>query len=105
MKVAIPVWQNRVAPLFDVCSVVKILDTNQQWAPAKTLEFKRSSVGQRLSALYDVGVEVVVCNGISLFLKCCLQSRSILVLCDQDGNEKEVVQKIKDELQLINEQM
>jgi len=97
MRVAIAVWQNRVAPVFDVCQKIKIFDPDEQIAHPQTLDFSRLSLAQRLKTLSDSGVKILVCNGISLFLQACLQANSIMVLKDKFGSEEEILKSIKNQ--------
>ncbi len=94
MKVAIPVWQNRVAPVFDTCNQIKIFDSEKQLSHLKTVEIGKMSLANRLNAISDSGTEILVCNGISNFLAGCLQARSIRVLNNLTGHEREVLNLI-----------
>ncbi len=94
---AIAVWQDRVAPVFDVCQKIKIVDPDEQIVHPQTLDFSRLSLAQRLRTLSDSGVEILICNGISLFLQACLRANSIMVLKDMFGSEQEILKSIKEQ--------
>lgn len=94
---AIPIWQNRVAPVFDVCRQIKIIDLEKQKISPKTIDLDQLSLAQRLRTLSDAGVEVLVCNGISFFLQACLQASSIMVLNNKFGSEEEILRSMKEQ--------
>ena len=95
MKVAIPVWQNRVAPLFDVCQQIKIFELKNKVNFIKLIDVRKLSIANRLKVFEEENIELLICNGISLFLTGCLQSRKIKVFNDYFGDETEVIQTIK----------
>jgi len=53
------------------------------------------SPANRLNAISDSGTEILICNGISNFLAGCLQARSIRVLNNFTGHQREVLKLIK----------
>ncbi|NOX88132.1 MAG: hypothetical protein GXO77_03835 [Calditrichaeota bacterium] len=95
MRLAMPLWQNRVAPVFDTCSKIKLYDIEKgKIIGIETINLRNMSVGQRLRAIYGQNVEVLVCNGVSLFYRACLQTHYIRVFPNIYGKEEQVLKSI-----------
>ncbi len=98
MIVAIPIWQNRVAPVFETCTTIQVFDAVNHWRRICTLDVRGCPLSKRLKQLYKFQVNVLVCNGISLFVQHCLQAHSITVLNNQTGKVTEIKQNIHKQL-------
>ena len=66
MKVAVPVWQNRVSPVFDVAQNLLILDVKNGREASRTEHFigNLHSDG-RSKRLVDFDIDVLLCGAIS----------------------------------------
>lgn len=68
MKLAITVWNGRIAPLFDVAKHVLVISTEGFGKPVTelmTVELHDDNVEQKIAALSAIGVDEVVCGAIS----------------------------------------
>lgn len=68
MKLAITVWNGRIAPLFDVAKQVLIVETEGFGSPVTeltTIELHNDSVAQKIATLAAIGVKALVCGAIS----------------------------------------
>ena len=65
-RIAIPVFQSRVSPVFDCCSRVVLIDLEQN-REIKRIEItcQNLSVFERVNLLNESGVSLVICAGIS----------------------------------------
>lgn len=90
MKVGITIWNDRVAPVFDVASNVYILD-----AAERTLEGKSISLPQapfaKIDALIQSGVEVLVCGAISRPLLRSAQGAGLKIVPFASGSVTEIL--------------
>ena len=66
MKVAMPVWEGRISPVFDAARRLMVVDVIQD------MEIKRREVPlggvsplYRVRRMADLGVDVLICGGIS----------------------------------------
>jgi len=66
MKLALTVWEGRISPLFDSAHVLLIADIKNRRITRKHLErFDCGSAFSRAERLNDLGVNLLICNGIS----------------------------------------
>jgi predicted Fe-Mo cluster-binding NifX family protein len=64
MKIAITVWNGRVAPLFDVAKQLLIVERDPVRVET-TLEFSDESLSQKVELLLQNRVTTLICGGIS----------------------------------------
>ena len=81
MKIAIPDWQGRVAPVFDVCGQLWVIEV------AEGREIGRSEVQlggceafRRVRRISELGVDVLICGAISRNVEAALAAAGIRVL-------------------------
>ena len=95
MKIAIPLFKDRVAPYFGSSSKALLVEISNgvvkqeaQWdvGGAGAMDIARH--------LVNLGVEEVVCGGISRLHKQWLMDKGIVVQDNQKGKAKEIVQKL-----------
>jgi predicted Fe-Mo cluster-binding NifX family protein len=68
MKLAVTVWNGRIAPLFDVSRHVLVGETEGYGQPMNqlmTLQLQSDDVERKVSALVAIGVSAVICGAIS----------------------------------------
>ena len=66
MKIAIPIFGGRVAPVFDWCRRIGLVDTDSgEWSSREELDVSGVMPLNRPRYLVGLGVEVLVCGGIS----------------------------------------
>ena len=92
MKVAIPHWQGRVSPVFDVASHVLLVDVDAG------MERRRQDVyldadgpRARASLLADLGADVLVCGAISRQQETALSAGGVRVIPQVCGDVEEVL--------------
>ena len=65
-RIAIPVFQSRVSPVFDCCSRVLLVDLEHNREIKRTeITCENLSVSERVNLLNKSGVTIVICAGIS----------------------------------------
>ncbi len=66
MKLALTVWEGRISPLFDSARMLLIADIENRQIAGKHFErFDGGSAFSRAERLNDLGVNLLICNGIS----------------------------------------
>jgi predicted Fe-Mo cluster-binding NifX family protein len=92
MKLAIPVWQGRISPVFDVAGQLLLVEL----AAGREVVRSEQMVGgttadERARLVADIGVETLICAGISQPLETSLADRGIRVIARICGNVEEVL--------------
>lgn len=96
MKIAIPLWQNRIAPVLDWCSYLKIYHWDGEIIKEERINIRGMSLAQRLKIIRTKNVKVVICNGVSFFYRACLLINSIKVVQNVYGDEKIIQHQFRD---------
>jgi predicted Fe-Mo cluster-binding NifX family protein len=86
MRVAIPVWGERVSPVFDVANRIMLVDVEHGVEQARTEESIEEAVqSRRVRRLVDRGVQVLICGGISRALATMLLAAGVAVIAWKAG--------------------
>lgn len=81
MRIALPIWDDRISPVFDVSTVLLLCDVedgaiiSQVW---RSLE--GSQPLGRVQTLLDWGVDVLICGAVSMVLEHLLQTGGVRVI-------------------------
>lgn len=94
MKIAIPVWNDRVSPIFDVARRIRVvdLDADQDLVVADSTYLLER--GRPTSTLDALGVDLLVCSAISPALKAAVWVTGAEVISDICGSPDEIVQAL-----------
>lgn len=94
MRIALTIWKNRVSPLFDSASELLILDTKGHDIIDRQMEsFDNESPFLRAGRLEDLGVNVLICGGISTFYMNLIEARNIHIVPFATGTVQEVLER------------
>lgn len=96
MKIAITVWNGRVAPLFDVASTVRFI-TVQGGSPGEQVEMTLppgTGMIRRVSFLLEKGTDVLICGAVSNGVHRMLTASGIGVHPFISGDGDEVVEAL-----------
>ncbi len=92
MRIGIPLWQNRVAPLLDCCSKLKVFELdNKRVKVADVIDMQEMNISERLKTFRRLELDVVICNGISFFYRACLWINAIKVMPNIIGEETFII--------------
>lgn len=92
MKVAIPVWQGRVSPVFDVAGQLLVVDLNRSTEIARRQEpLPEETPDRRSQRLTSLGIETLICGAISQPLEAILADAGIDVVPRICGDVEEVL--------------
>ncbi len=97
MKVAVPEWQGRVSPVFDVAEQLLVVELDCQLGGGRVMEsLGRMASHDRVRRLAELGVDVLVCGAISWPLEALLTAGGIHVVPLVCGDVDEVVQAYRE---------
>jgi len=92
MKTAFAVWNNRIAPVFDVARRVIIVESKTQRGAAQTQVLLAGDLPlQKVQQLAELGADSLVCGAISRSLEAVLTARGIRVVSYVAGNVQNVI--------------
>lgn len=92
MKIAIPMFNNRVSPRFDFASKILIATIdNGKVGDKKEYSLINLNPIRRSILLNELGVNVLICGGVSCFSKRLLMSKGIGVIPMVQGEIEEVL--------------
>jgi predicted Fe-Mo cluster-binding NifX family protein len=92
MKVALPIWDDRVSPVFDVAHELLVTDVNGQAVGTQaTHVIAETDAAARAKTVADLGVTVLICGAISQALEQLLLSRGVRVIPRKYGDAHEVL--------------
>jgi predicted Fe-Mo cluster-binding NifX family protein len=89
MKVAIPVWNDGVSPVFDVARRLRIFDLADRTPAAVTTVAVRR--GGAADAVVELGVDLLICSGIAAGTRSMLRLAGVDVLADICGPPESIV--------------
>jgi predicted Fe-Mo cluster-binding NifX family protein len=92
MRIAIPIWNDRVSPVFDVARSVRVVDINDGVATCETHHKLENEA--RASKLVKLGVDLLICAAISTPLEAALWVSGIEVIPDTCGTVDEIVEAL-----------
>jgi predicted Fe-Mo cluster-binding NifX family protein len=65
MKVAIPVWGDRISPVFDTATRLMVVDTSAEKRDRISLSLEGDDLTRRCSRMQELGVDTLICGAIS----------------------------------------
>jgi len=93
MKVALTIWENRISPLFDSASVLLIADVEGRGITKRHLEpLECESPFSKAARLDDLGVNVLICGGISESFANLIEAHRIRIIPFTKGTVDEVLE-------------
>lgn len=95
MKIAIPLFKDRVAPHFGSSSKALLVEiVNGTVKQEAKWDVGGTGAMEMARHLVNLGVEKVVCGGISRLHKQWLMDKGVIVEDNQKGNAREIVEKL-----------
>jgi len=92
MRVAIPIWEYRVSPVFDTAKQVSIADIERgEVASQFVIDLGEKFILRRAGFLLRWRVEILICGGISAYLARQVAAQGIRVVPGIKGNVDEVL--------------
>ncbi len=93
VKIAVPEWQGRVSPVFDVAARVLLVELSGEVEhdQRQTESLGSTAPHERVRRLVELGVDVLVCGAISWPLQALLAAGNVRVIANICGPVDEVV--------------
>lgn len=92
MKIAIPVWQNRVSPLFDSSAHLLLAESSgRQILKQEITSVESLSLFQRINLLEKLHIDVFICGGITRPILDNIRNKNIKVIPFVCGNVEELL--------------
>ncbi|HPK00431.1 MAG TPA: hypothetical protein PKW60_13170, partial [Candidatus Hydrogenedentes bacterium] len=97
MKVAIPEWQGRISPVFDVAAtlVVSNFAADGQAIEQHSIQLFRNDLHGRVMEMTGLGIDVLICGAISWPLEMALSNAGIEVIPHTCGEVQSVLESYK----------
>ena len=95
MKIAVPLFNDRVSPHFGSSSKTLLIDVRDQKIEQEALwELGGKNPLEIARRLLDLGVEKLICGGIHSYCKEWLISKGVTVVDNQRGVAREIVEEL-----------
>ncbi len=93
MKVAIPEWQGRISPVFDVAAHLLLADvTGGRVGERHTASLSAAAIHARARQVADLGVQVLICGAISWPLELALSGAGVEVIPQTCGEVEQILE-------------
>ena len=92
MRIAVPVFQGRVAPVFDWCESLAVVEAGSDGEAAREeVSLRGVSASGRADRLVELRIETLLCGGISAPMTDLVEARGIRVVPWAAGPVEEVI--------------
>jgi len=92
MRIAIPVWENRVSPLFDSAGHILLADGNKNKIDKQEiLNVESLTLFQRIDLLQKLKVNIFICGGITRSILETINNKNIKTIPFVCGDIKEII--------------
>jgi predicted Fe-Mo cluster-binding NifX family protein len=91
MKIAIPIWNERISPVFDVARRLLLLTIENNEIVNREEKILGSMTMERVQLLTDVSVNVLICGAISDSLAMQIRETGVNVILNICGSVEEIV--------------
>jgi predicted Fe-Mo cluster-binding NifX family protein len=93
MKAAFSVWDNRIAPVFDVARQIHLVETKAGRIVSEKQETLADAIAvQKVACLAELGVDILVCGAVSRPLQDMIAARDIRIIPFVAGDLREVIE-------------
>ena len=94
MKIAIPLFYNRVSPRFDFAPTLLVATIEKnQIVEKREIRLKNYTFLQRSALLRDLGITTLICGGVQGFLTRSLGNQNVQVIAPVAGEVSEVLER------------
>ena len=91
-RLGIPIWNNWVSPVFETSSALLIVDFEDKRETARAVvPMERESLGRKMSLLRDIGIDTLICNGVSRRVNDALLDIGLKVIPCRSGPVEEII--------------
>jgi predicted Fe-Mo cluster-binding NifX family protein len=95
MKIAIPYWNGRISPVFDVAKEIMLLhvENGTVVGRSRTLIVEKNPM-IRVNYIVQLGAEVLICDAISFSLQRALSSTGVHVITNIHGQVEDAIRAL-----------
>ena len=98
MKAAVSIWQDRVAPVFDVSDTIVVVEIKKSTVNAKSLErLDANDSSAKILKMVRLEIDLLICGAVSRSLCDLIAASGILVVPFVSGRVNEVLQAMIDD--------
>ncbi|MEE4270649.1 MAG: NifB/NifX family molybdenum-iron cluster-binding protein [Thermoanaerobaculales bacterium] len=94
MRIAIPVWNGRVSPVFDVARTICVADIDGELGEPNPRAIHALNPVRPVSTLTDLGIDLLACSAISAPLASAMSAAGIEVISDICGSPDEIIEAL-----------
>ena len=92
MNIAMPVWEGRISPLFDVAGQLWVMEVENGKEKSRCqVALEKEWPLRRVSRLVELAVTVLICGGISRSLEEALRAAGITVITQIKGEAEQIL--------------
>ncbi|WP_319407722.1 NifB/NifX family molybdenum-iron cluster-binding protein [uncultured Desulfosarcina sp.] len=92
IRIAIPIFRNKVSPVFDSCTRVFLVDIEEKREiDRKEIYLDALALTERVTILLKSGVDTIICGGISDVMESMLMGAKINLISDITGEIDQVL--------------
>ena len=91
MRVALPIWHDRVAPVFDTATTLTIFSCEQNCSAVETLEVASLTIHEKIALLQSHGIETLICGAFPFRYETLFKSTPVTVHSFIAGEVQEVL--------------
>jgi predicted Fe-Mo cluster-binding NifX family protein len=94
VKIAIPVWNGRVSPVFDVAKAIRVVDVDVGRGCVSDGSIHPVELGRPVSTLTALSVDVLVCSAVSPPIEAAVWVSGIEVISDICGSPDDILKAL-----------
>ena len=91
MRIAIPVWNGRVSPVFDEARKVRVVDIDLSGGRTISDATRTLRIGRSATTLSTLGVELLICSAISAPLEAILRVAGVKLIPNVCGKVDDIL--------------
>ena len=93
MKIAVPIWDDKVSPVLDTASKLLILETNDQKKfSLKEADLKEIDISRRCFRIRKLGVDLLICGAVSRSFSDLLKASGIDIIPGISGGIEDILE-------------
>ena len=92
MKVALPIWNNRISPVMDSAGRLTVVEVEDGLEISRTgLDLEDGPLSKRARRLTEMGLDVLICGAVSRPLAEAITSKGVKIIPWMAGEEDEII--------------
>ena len=91
MRIAIPVWNGRISPVFDVAKKIRVVDIDAEGDSVVATATRTLEAGRTSATLTELGVNLLICSAISVPVESTLWVSGVEVISGICGPADDII--------------